>query len=82
MKKSYTPEEVESALSYLEAEGYIERFYDSDGSECVGRFVMPALALIPVLLLCSCSKKQDNNVLPVYSDMGAAEDAGKTKWTR
>jgi len=26
----------------------------------------------------SCSpRKQDNNVLPRYSDMGAAEDAGK-----
>jgi len=32
------------------------------------------------LALSSCSpRKQDNNVLPVYSDMGAAEDAGKTK---
>lgn len=35
MSAAYTPEEVESALSYLEAEGYIERFFDSDGSECV-----------------------------------------------
>jgi len=31
------------------------------------------------LLLCSCSPVQDNNVLPRYSDMGAAEDAGKAK---
>jgi len=28
----------------------------------------------------SCSpRKQDNNALPVYSDMGAAEDAGNVK---
>jgi hypothetical protein len=32
------------------------------------------------LLICSCSNKPaDNNVLPRYSDMGAAEDAGKVK---
>jgi hypothetical protein len=30
------------------------------------------------LLLCSCSpRSDDNNILPRYSDMGAAEDAGK-----
>jgi hypothetical protein len=38
---------------------------------------------IPLVILClalaSCSpRKVDNNPLPVYSDMGAAEDAGKT----
>jgi len=39
---------------------------------------MPLLLL--ALLLCSCSPKpSDNNVLPRYSDMGAAEDAGKAK---
>jgi hypothetical protein len=38
---------------------------------------MPLLLL--TLFLCSCSPKQDNNVLPNYSDMGAAEDAGKVK---
>jgi len=32
------------------------------------------------LLLCSCSPKPaNNNVLPRYSDMGAAEDAGNVK---
>jgi hypothetical protein len=31
----YTLEDLNAALSYLEAEGYIERFVDSDGSECV-----------------------------------------------
>jgi hypothetical protein len=32
------------------------------------------------LLLCSCSPKQQANTdLPRYSDMGAAEDAGKVK---
>jgi len=44
--------------------------------------------MIPVilagLLLCSCSPKQDNNVLQnqgmqAYGDMSAAEDAGKAK---
>jgi hypothetical protein len=35
--------------------------------------------LFVALFLCSCSPKQDNNVLPRYSDMGAAEDAGKVK---
>jgi len=38
---------------------------------------MPILLL--VVFLCSCSPKQDNNVLPQYSDMSAAEDAGKAK---
>jgi len=39
---------------------------------------MPLLLL--ALFLCSCSPKaQDNNALPRYSDMGAAEDAGKVK---
>jgi len=32
------------------------------------------------LVFSSCSpRKQDNNALPVYSDMGAASDAGKVK---
>jgi hypothetical protein len=40
--------------------------------------------LLTITILClslaSCSpRKQDNNVLPRYSDMGAAEDAGKVK---
>jgi hypothetical protein len=36
--------------------------------------------LIIALLLSSCSQqKQDNNALPVYSDMGAAADAGQVK---
>jgi len=40
--------------------------------------------MIRMILLCfivsSCSpRKQENNVLPRYSDMGAAEDAGKVK---
>jgi hypothetical protein len=38
---------------------------------------------IQLVILClafaSCSPKRDNNVLPQYSDMGAAEDAGKAK---
>ena len=42
---------------------------------------MPFLVL--TLLFASCSPRQhdqrDVNRLPVYSDMGAAEDAGKTK---
>jgi len=39
---------------------------------------MPILLI--AFLLCSCSPKPaDNNVLPRYSDMGAAEDAGKVK---
>jgi len=39
---------------------------------------MPLLIL--ALLLCSCSPKTaDNNVLPRYSDMGAATDAGNVK---
>ena len=41
---------------------------------------MQALALISLVLLASCSKKEDTNILPIYSDMGAAEDAGKAKW--
>lgn len=37
---------------------------------------------IPLIILClafaSCSpRKQDNNALPVYSDMGAASDLGE-----
>ena len=28
-------QELESALSYLEAEGYIERFIDFNGNDCV-----------------------------------------------
>ena len=35
MSTAYTYSDFISALEYLEAEGYIERFYDSDGSECV-----------------------------------------------
>ena len=31
----YTLEDLNAALSYLEAEGYIERFVDSDGNDCV-----------------------------------------------
>ena len=39
---------------------------------------MPLFFLI--FLLCSCSQKHtDDNSLPRYSDMGAAEDAGKAK---
>lgn len=39
---------------------------------------MPILIL--ALLLCSCSPRTtDNNALPRYSDMGAAEDAGNVK---
>jgi len=35
------------------------------------------LLLLIALLLCSCSPKPaDSNVLPRYSDMGAASDAG------
>ena len=41
------------------------------------RFI--SLALI-CLAVSSCSpRKQDNNALPVYSDMGAASDLGATK---
>jgi len=40
---------------------------------------MPFLLLLLTLLLSSCSPKQDNNFLPRYSDMSAAEDAGKAK---
>jgi len=36
---------------------------------------MPLLLI--ALLFCSCSPKQeDNNILPRYSEMGAAADAG------
>jgi hypothetical protein len=36
--------------------------------------------LLFAVLLCSCSPRHtDNNALPPYSDMGAAEDAGKAK---
>jgi len=36
--------------------------------------------LLIVVFLCSCSPRHtENNVLPKYSDMGAAEDAGKAK---
>jgi hypothetical protein len=39
---------------------------------------MPLLLI--ALLLCSCSPKPaDNNALPRYSDMSAAEDAGNVK---
>jgi hypothetical protein len=39
--------------------------------------IMPLLFL--TLLLCSCSpKNKDNNALPNYEMMQAAEDAGKT----
>jgi hypothetical protein len=39
---------------------------------------MPLLLLL-ALLLCSCSPKHtDNNALPNYEMMQAAEDAGKT----
>jgi len=41
---------------------------------------MPLLLL--ALFLCSCSPKQhegkDMNALPIYGDMSAAEEAGKT----
>jgi hypothetical protein len=35
MAAAYTYSDFIAALKYLEAEGYIERFYDSSGSECV-----------------------------------------------
>jgi hypothetical protein len=35
MATTYTYGDFVAALEYLEAEGYIERFYDSNGSECV-----------------------------------------------
>jgi hypothetical protein len=39
--------------------------------------------ILTITILClsfaSCSPKHDNNILPDYSDMGAAEDAGKAK---
>jgi hypothetical protein len=35
--------------------------------------------LILALLFCSCSPKRDNNILPRYSDMSAAEEAGRAK---
>jgi hypothetical protein len=42
------------------------------------------MKIVNIFIFCfifiSCSpRKQDNNALPVYSDMGAAEDAGKVK---
>ena len=40
---------------------------------------MKIIFAIAFFILSSCSTKQDNNVLPNYSDMGAAEDAGKAK---
>ena len=40
---------------------------------------IPLVILFLTMLLCSCSPKQDNNVLPRYSDMSAAEDAGRTR---
>jgi hypothetical protein len=40
------------------------------------RFINP---LLLCLVLSSCSPKHENNILPDYSDMGAAEDAGKAK---
>jgi len=38
---------------------------------------MPFLLL--AIMLSSCSPKRDNNVLPRYSDMSAAEEAGRVK---
>lgn len=35
MQGNYTYSDFMAALDYLEAEGYIEKFIDSDGSECV-----------------------------------------------
>ena len=35
MASQWTYEDFLGALSYLEAEGYIERFLDKDGHECV-----------------------------------------------
>lgn len=35
MGEKYTYADFLSALNYLEAEGYIEKFIDKDGSECV-----------------------------------------------
>ena len=35
MATTYTYGDFIAALKYLEAEGYIERFYNSNGSECV-----------------------------------------------
>jgi hypothetical protein len=42
---------------------------------------MNYLFLIPitVMFFSCCGKKESNNNLPRYSDMGAAEDAGKAK---
>jgi hypothetical protein len=46
----------------------------------ISRFQRNMKYLIMALLLSSCSQqKQDNNALPVYSDMGAAYDAGQVK---
>lgn len=35
MSTTYTYADFLAALNWLVAEGYIERFYDSDGAECV-----------------------------------------------
>ena len=35
MATQYTYSDFLAALKYLESEGYIERFIDADGSECV-----------------------------------------------
>jgi hypothetical protein len=42
---------------------------------------MQFIKYIPIFLIfASCSEKNANNKeLPIYSDMGAAEDAGKAK---
>jgi hypothetical protein len=39
---------------------------------------MNILLVILCLAFASCSQKQNNNILPRYSDMSAAEDAGNT----
>jgi len=35
MRESYTYGDFIASLKYLEAEGYIERFFDENGQECV-----------------------------------------------
>jgi hypothetical protein len=35
MSEPYSYADFLASLKYLEAEGYIERFYDADGEECV-----------------------------------------------
>lgn len=35
MAAAYTYGDFIAALEYLEAEGYIERFFDGNGAECV-----------------------------------------------